>query len=302
MDILLGCLTLLASFREDNLIDGIFPVLAFALPILDSVFAIFRRIMGGRSPFSPDMEHFHHRIMAKGLSHGKAVLAMWSMAFCCSLVAIAAAFGKGDQLFAVFVFFGLGGFILLRYLGYFRFEFFGEGLSSLMQDRKNIKSLEQTIKEAEQLVAQSSSIDHLKKSLGKAAEGMQFQEAKISFYQNSSRLGVKLGEKNPQVGKIVRWSDPEQSGYFSRDKEFKVEFPISGRNFNYGKVEYIFIDGRSSLSVQDEVLLERVHDSISKSRREITPKPTSYLNEINLSQFEKVFENFKDRRAINCLK
>ena len=219
--------------------------------------------MRGRSPFSPDMEHFHHRLMAKGLSHGKAVLAMWTMAFCSSLVAIAAAFGKGDQLFAVFVFFGLGGFILLRYLGYFRFEFFGEGLSTLMQDRKSVKSIEQSIKEAEQLVAQSSSLDHLEKCLGKAAEGLQFQEAKISFYQNSSRLGVKLGEKNPKVGKIVRWSDSEQSGYFSRDKEFKVEFPISGRNFNYGKVEYIFIDGRSGLSVQDEVLLERVHDSIS---------------------------------------
>ena len=34
----------------------------------------------------PDMEHFHHRLMAKGLSHGKAVLAMWAMAFCCSLL------------------------------------------------------------------------------------------------------------------------------------------------------------------------------------------------------------------------
>ena len=45
--------------------------------------------------------------MSKGLSHGKAVLAMWAMAFSCSLAAIAAAFGKGDQLFAIFVFFDL---------------------------------------------------------------------------------------------------------------------------------------------------------------------------------------------------
>ena len=116
-------------------------------PYLDCIFAIFRRIMSGRSPFSPDMEHFHHRLMAKGLSHGKAVLAMWAMAGSCSLVAIAAAFGKGDQLFAVFVFFGMGGFILLRYLGYFRFEFFGEGLSTLMDDRKSTKSVEQAVKE-----------------------------------------------------------------------------------------------------------------------------------------------------------
>lgn len=260
---LAGCLSLLSSFREVSTIDGIFPVLAFAIPILDCLFAIFRRTMRGRSPFSPDMEHFHHRLMAKGLSHGKAVLAIWAMAFSCSLVAIAAAFGKGDQLFAVFVFFGLGGFILLRYLGYFRFEFFGEGLSTLMQDRKSIKSIEQAIKEAEHLVAQSSSLDPLVKCMSKVAEGIQFQEAKISFYQNSSRLGVKLGEEKPEVWKIVKWSDPEQAGYFSRDKEFSAKFPISGRNFTYGMVEYVFMDGRKSLSVQDEVLLERIHDSIS---------------------------------------
>ena len=132
-----------------------------------------------------------------------------------------------------------------------------------MQDRKSIKSIEQAIKEAEQLVAQSSSLDHLEKCLGKAAEGIQFQEAKISFYQNSSRLGVKLGEKNPEVGKIVKWSDPEQAGFFPRNKEFSAQFSIAGRNFSYGMVEYVFIDGRKNLSVQDEVLLERIHDSVS---------------------------------------
>jgi len=260
---LAGCLTLLASFREGGVLDGIFPVLAFALPILDCVFAIFRRTMRGRSPFSPDMEHFHHRLMAKGLSHGKAVLAMWAMAGSCSLVSIAAAFGKGDQLFAVFVFFGMGGFILLRYLGYFRFEFFGEGLSTLMDDRKSTKSVEQSVKDAEQLVANSFDLETLEDCLSKAAEGMRFQQATIQLFHHEGRLGSDLSLKNPSVGKVITWRDPEQSGYFSRDKEFLVEFPISGRNFAYGEVQYRFMDGRSSLSVQDEVLLERIHDSIS---------------------------------------
>ena len=258
-----GCLTLLASFREGRVLDGIFPVLAFAVPILDCVFAIFRRTMRGRSPFSPDMEHFHHRLMSKGLSHGKAVLAMWAMAFSCSLVAIAAAFGKGDQLFAVFVFFGLGGFILLRYLGYFRFEFFGEGLSTLMQDRKSTKSVEQAVKEAEQIVMQSETLEDLEDCFAKAAEGMQFYKAKISFYHSDERLGSPLDQEKHVIGKAIHWRDSEQTGYFSRDKEFSVEFSISGRNFAYGKVEYTFMDGRSSLSVQDEVLLERIHDAVS---------------------------------------
>jgi UDP-GlcNAc:undecaprenyl-phosphate GlcNAc-1-phosphate transferase len=260
---LAGCLTLLASFRGGGVLDGIFPVLAFALPILDCVFAIFRRTMRGRSPFSPDMEHFHHRLMAKGLSHGKAVLAMWAMAGSCSLVAISAAFGKGDQLFAVFVFFGMGGFILLRYLGYFRFEFFGEGLSTLMDDRKSTKSIEQAIKEAEQVVANSVDFEYLEDCLSKAAEGMQFQQATIRLFHDEGRLGSDLNFENPSVGKVITWRDQEQSGYFSRDKEFLVEFSISGRNFAYGKVQYCFMDGRSSLSVQDEVWLERIHDSLA---------------------------------------
>ena len=260
---LAGCLALLASFREGGVLDGIFPVLAFALPILDCVFAIFRRTMRGRSPFSPDMEHFHHRLMAKGLSHGKAVLAMWAMAGSCSLVAIAAAFGKGDQLFAVFVFFGLGGFILLRYLGYFRFEFFGEGLSTLMQDRKSTKSVEFAIKEAESMAVGLDSLDGVMSCVEKTGEGMQFHEAEITFYTTNGRLGSNFDIENPTIGKVVRWVDPQQKGYFSRDKEFVAEFQISGRNYSYGKIRYIFMDGRSSLSVQDEVLLERVHDALA---------------------------------------
>ena len=188
---------------------------------------------------------------------------MWAMAGSCSLVAIAAAFGKGDQLFAVFVFFGLGGFILFRYLGYFRFEFFGEGLSTLMDDRKSTKSVERAVKDAEQLVANSVDLKSLEDCLCKAAEGMQFQQATIHLFHDEGRLGSDLNLKNPSVGKVISWRDHEQSGYFSRDKEFVVEFPISGRNFAYGKVQYRFMDGRSSLSVQDEVLLERIHDSLA---------------------------------------
>ena len=157
----------------------------------------------------------------------------------------------------------MGGFILLRYLGYFRFEFFGEGLSTLMDDRKSTKSVEQAIKEAEQLVLNSTDLNILECCMSKAAEGMQFQQANIQLFHDEGRLGSDLSLENPSVGKVITWRDPEQSGYFSRDKEFSVEFTISGRNFAYGKVQYRFMDGRSSLSVQDEVLLERIHDSIS---------------------------------------
>ena len=209
------------------------------------------------------MEHFHHRLMAKGLSHGKAVLAMWAMAFSCSLVAIAAAFGKGDQLFAVFVFFGLGGFVLLRYLGYFRFEFFGQNFSELLQDRKNIRSSEQCIKEAESILQDLKTFDRLPEVLEKTAEGIQFHEATISFYEENGRLGCPIESNDNKILSEVIWKDPSKMGYYSRDKEFVAEFPISGRHFNYGKIVYRFIENRNKLEVHEEVLLERIHDRLS---------------------------------------
>ena len=98
---------------------------------------------------------------------------------------------------------------------------------------------------------------------------MGFQETKISFFYDSNRLGAELDNQDPKVGRIVKWQDPNQTGYFSRDNEFTAQFSIAGRNFAYGIVEYTFMDGRSSLSVQDEVLLERVHDSISSLARRL---------------------------------
>ena len=42
--------------------------LIFALPIVDTLFAVIRRIITKRSIFEPDKGHLHHRILAIGLS------------------------------------------------------------------------------------------------------------------------------------------------------------------------------------------------------------------------------------------
>ena len=109
--------------------------------------------------------------------------------------------------------------------------------------------------------------------MAKASEGMQYQEANqhILFEWSS---WFEIGSTTHSVGKVILGRDPKQSGYFSRDKEFVVEFQIAGRNFAYGNIQYRFMDGRSTISVQDEVLLERIHDAIStlagKLRKRIT--------------------------------
>lgn len=49
------------------------PLLLLGLPILDTLTVMTRRIRLGRSPFSPDKTHIHHRLMAHGFTHAEAV-------------------------------------------------------------------------------------------------------------------------------------------------------------------------------------------------------------------------------------
>jgi UDP-GlcNAc:undecaprenyl-phosphate GlcNAc-1-phosphate transferase len=44
-------------------------LLVLAVPIIDTFWVIVRRLTAGRSPFSPDRGHIHHRLLDLGLSH-----------------------------------------------------------------------------------------------------------------------------------------------------------------------------------------------------------------------------------------
>lgn len=53
------------------------PLLVLAIPFLDVVLAIFRRVRRGQGIGHADKEHLHHRLMDMGHSHRRAVLLMY---------------------------------------------------------------------------------------------------------------------------------------------------------------------------------------------------------------------------------
>ncbi len=55
------------------------PVLILGLPIFDTSLAILRRTFAGRPIFSPDREHVHHQLLARGLSVPQAVAIIYAL-------------------------------------------------------------------------------------------------------------------------------------------------------------------------------------------------------------------------------
>jgi UDP-GlcNAc:undecaprenyl-phosphate GlcNAc-1-phosphate transferase len=56
------------------------PILLLIVPMADLVLAVIRRTRAGRSPFAPDKQHLHHRLLEIGHSQRRAVLIMWMWA------------------------------------------------------------------------------------------------------------------------------------------------------------------------------------------------------------------------------
>lgn len=65
------------------LLPLLLPFTVLAIPLLDFIMAILRRVKAGRSPFAADRQHLHHRIMLMGVSQQRTtvILYLWTGMF-----------------------------------------------------------------------------------------------------------------------------------------------------------------------------------------------------------------------------
>ena len=62
------------------LLPVLLPISLLIVPLADLCLAVVRRTRAGRSPFAPDKQHLHHRLLEIGHSQRRAVLIMWMWA------------------------------------------------------------------------------------------------------------------------------------------------------------------------------------------------------------------------------
>jgi UDP-GlcNAc:undecaprenyl-phosphate GlcNAc-1-phosphate transferase len=72
----------LRPLNDKELIPAFIPILlpfaVLVIPLLDFALAVFRRLRAGKSPFSADRLHLHHRLLDMGHSHLHAVLIFYA--------------------------------------------------------------------------------------------------------------------------------------------------------------------------------------------------------------------------------
>lgn len=84
----LSVLSIGGVFKVHAVLSFLIPLSIFGLPLFDTCFAVVRRIVRGKNPFSADRGHLHHRLVDMGFGHKQSVRILYSISGLLGIAAV----------------------------------------------------------------------------------------------------------------------------------------------------------------------------------------------------------------------
>jgi UDP-GlcNAc:undecaprenyl-phosphate GlcNAc-1-phosphate transferase len=98
----LSIISIQGLFKFYTAISFAVPFLILGLPIFDTTLAIIRRLLEGKSPFTPDRGHLHYKLIDMGLSQKQAVAALYSVSAVLGIVAVVSSIAGSSASWVLF--------------------------------------------------------------------------------------------------------------------------------------------------------------------------------------------------------
>jgi UDP-GlcNAc:undecaprenyl-phosphate GlcNAc-1-phosphate transferase len=93
---LLAALSVTGSQKASTVVAVAIPLMAFALPVIDTGFAVIRRFISGKPLFEGDREHIHHMLLERGWSQRRVAFALYGVCALFGLLALLFASEGGE--------------------------------------------------------------------------------------------------------------------------------------------------------------------------------------------------------------
>ncbi len=186
---LLGCYGATWSNKAATVLGMTAPLLALAMPLLDTGLAVVRRFLRGQPIMSADRAHIHHRLLDQGLTPRRAALVLYAF---CGLGALFAILQdlSNDQFGGLIVILFCGGAWLgLQHLGYSEF-----GVTSRLIFRGAFRKM----------VGAQLRLQQLERDLDNAASFEDVWKLLVDQGREMGWVGLKL-----RLGEIFLESEPE---------------------------------------------------------------------------------------------
>jgi UDP-GlcNAc:undecaprenyl-phosphate GlcNAc-1-phosphate transferase len=247
---MVAALSILTSAKSQVGATILMPILAFGVPLLDTITSPLRRFVRGKKMFAPDREHVHHNLIAKGWSQRQVVVFLYGVTVFLAVMAVLIV-NKRDVPAGLFILL-LGGALILfvRKAGYFSF-FALDKIAGWIRDisddagvsrgRRTFLNLQIEISQSEDLQTLwdnvSEALDQLGFDLG---ELMLFEPAGATLETVPSPSVVSSAPRVPmacRAGACFEWTreglDRDRCEYLSQRSLLKIELPLLDKNGGY---------------------------------------------------------------------
>ena len=243
--------------KASTAVSLLVPVIALGLPIFDTLFSMFRRVLERRPIFSPDRGHVHHRLLELGLTHRRAVIVLYGVSVVLAAGAIAVSLGRSWEVGLALISVSIVFVGLVRFLGYFEYLHARSRRNSRFYDEKTNR-LRLAARQVLPVLAAATSEKRIFEALAELATICEF-----------SRVALVVNGADAQAWSGAA-SDPNARNLSS------VAFPVGRDELAQAQLQFDWAssDDRSpQVDVLLQLLSDVLADSLSRVGSVLAPRP-----------------------------
>ncbi len=221
---LLAALPLISRYKAATAVTLLVPIVALAIPILDTTLAIVRRTVLGRHPFAADRSHIHHRLLALGLSPRQVTLTAYGAS--ALLMAMAVSMNNASRIGAlvILLFVGGGAALAVRQLGMDEVQALWRVLRYGERRRYPPRARRVLVRSTLSLLKRASGRDELAEYLEEVRRGLQLDTLMVRFGREGT---ASSGLSEIVLGDPAGSPDPSEPAVSSANPQSAIRNPQS---------------------------------------------------------------------------
>lgn len=153
---LLGCYGVIWMQKTATLPELLAPMMALSVPLLDVGLSVARRLLRGHPIFTADRGHIHHRLLDRGLTPRRAVLALYGACSLGAMFSLLLIVVRNQYAGVVVLLFCAAAWLGVQQLGYVEFTVarqmvFGGAFRRLIHSLIHLRQFEKALRESDSL-------------------------------------------------------------------------------------------------------------------------------------------------------